>query len=289
MFKGLTIPEGKVVKIEVGGKVLWQIVEEPVVPDEPTPAATQYLYGRAAADGETPDVVIDGVGYKGAVLPKLPEWDEEAYPYAVMDSYGTEYRLYCLDRPLTEGFTNYFIHTKANCVVYYATATEWVFKESGTGDSISGSIVTFGSALWANHDISPIPISDPIPVYNGLVAYSYNGTVLPELPEVEGYPYKYALYHKYSVYRYEVIYGAEPITAQKDVGGYGACIISGSGYARKLYYLKDGVWYENDSYFSIAYKGDTGFQWTNHDILYELSTDVFLAKSSDPVPVYEKE
>ena len=41
-----------------------------------------FLYGRVAKDGETPTHTINGVGYVGAVLPKVPEWDKKKYPHA---------------------------------------------------------------------------------------------------------------------------------------------------------------------------------------------------------------
>lgn len=43
-----------------------------------------YLYGHVAKEGETPTHTINGVDYVGVVLPKLPEYDEEAYQYEVI-------------------------------------------------------------------------------------------------------------------------------------------------------------------------------------------------------------
>jgi hypothetical protein len=40
-----------------------------------------YLYGHVAKEGETPTHTINGVGYVGAVLPKLTDRDKEKYPY----------------------------------------------------------------------------------------------------------------------------------------------------------------------------------------------------------------
>ena len=49
-----------------------------------------YFYGHIAKEGETATHTIDGVGYVGVVLPKLPEWDKEAYPYAVILYYSAK-------------------------------------------------------------------------------------------------------------------------------------------------------------------------------------------------------
>lgn len=113
--------------------------------------------------------------------------------------------------------------------------------------------------------------------------FLYNGVQLPELPEVEGYPYKYLYYETYPEKRYEVAYKATPFLGYSDVVGYGAAV--GLGTSCQGYILLDGAWWKTNYLSAYMYKGDLSFQWTNHDILYKDSTEVYLAKSPDPVPV----
>ena len=104
----------------------------------------------------------DGLlAYSGIILPKLPDWDKDAYPYAVILEDGGEYRLYCVDVPFSYGLFQCFIRPSANRIVYCAASTNWVHRESGTSESA----VFFDKALWSNTDISPIHVYKPIPVY----------------------------------------------------------------------------------------------------------------------------
>lgn len=116
--------------------------------------------------------------------------------------------------------------------------------------------------------------------------FLYNGVQLPELPEVEGFPYKYAYYHKLNCNQYEVVCSAEPLVANTDVGGYGNCVIAMlMNDKAKLYYLTGGTWSKSGLGYKPIYKGDVSFQWTNYDIFFTGGTDIYLAKSPDPVSV----
>lgn len=52
---------------------------------EPSGEPVGYLYGHVAQEGEFISIIINGVDYAGAVLPKLPEWDMERYPFVTID------------------------------------------------------------------------------------------------------------------------------------------------------------------------------------------------------------
>lgn len=123
-----------------------------------------------------PDVTIDGVGYVGAVLPALPEWDKETYPYAVISvNSPIEYELKVLssnDWQKVEGVELFY---NAGGYQIYATSKlvsstsygVWTYKSEGEGVYLSASSV----AVWSNHDIMNedgslfLSASVPVPVY----------------------------------------------------------------------------------------------------------------------------
>ena len=169
---------------------------------------TTFLSGLAMGLIGKGNPTFEGSGkmlYNGVALPNVysvytPQL-QKSHPYAVMLEHAAvpECRLYLVDQPFIKGFTSYIIPAEANRIVYYATAIRWEYKESGTGDT-----VYFGNALWANTDISPIPVLDPIPVEDAFtkgyhvgatlrrkrvlpVAYLYNGVRLPKLPDANQY------------------------------------------------------------------------------------------------------
>ena len=150
------------------------------VPDEPV-EPIGYLYGRVAEDGETDTITIDGVRYVGMVLPKLPKWDTEKYPYAwirsVEYSDGTvKYYLRVFSEPLVyryDGFLNkkYVIYNPGSGILFDHKNDEWV--QFGTECEL-GNYFPVDSFLdsWVNHDVISDEddsvyqyATDPIPVY----------------------------------------------------------------------------------------------------------------------------
>lgn len=117
-------------------------------------------------------------------------------------------------------------------------------------------------------------------------AYSYNGTVLPPLPEVEGMPYA-LICHGLSKDYWFVYLGAEafPYTASV-LGSSIAC--DGDTYYR----LVDGEWgYRATTTNSINIIGmdgvrETDIIWANHDLINSSDGSVYLA-ATEPIPVYE--
>ena len=114
-------------------------------------------------------------------------------------------------------------------------------------------------------------------------AYSYNGTVLPKLPErdKEKYPYAYVV-HGSSVYK--VRYCSVPLVALNL-----SQILSNTfetlGEYEIDYTLENGEWVDEN------YAGGCSAVWSNTDIYYDDSlSDVggtLAMAASDPVPVYE--
>lgn len=113
---------------------------------------------------------IVAYSYNGTVLPKLPEWDREMYPYAVIVKYqyAPNWRfLFFSALPLEQNGNNFTV--PADYIRYeiqdITTGTEWVYV--GTGETYGGT----GWAMWANTDILKadgtlyLSASEPIPVY----------------------------------------------------------------------------------------------------------------------------
>lgn len=120
--------------------------------------------------------------YNGVVLPKLPEWDKEAYPYAFIGSYdfldlGGFYHAFMMKTPLYayevtdsgEIFSDYHDDMSPDALAYELINGEWV--ENGRPDFLFS--LSF-SMIWANYDVVLVDsttvvlaASNPIPVYGG--------------------------------------------------------------------------------------------------------------------------
>lgn len=118
------------------------------------------------------------------------------------------------------------------------------------------------------------------------IAYSYNGVVLPGLPETEGFAkaYIYRLGAANAV-RHYVCFLNEPYYAYNVTGEY--CIGYRNGDVKFSKYPSGTEWtnktvYENEG---LSSEMDNDLVWANFDILNEDGT-VFL-EASEPVPVYE--
>jgi hypothetical protein len=257
---------------------------------------------------ETPTAYIGDVGYVGAVLPPLPEWDKEQYAYAVICKYlnvlGSVigYDIVVSNRPLfmTKGEsphlwqpsgTNSSITMSAKLyldrTVDDTPPGEWG-KWGSPYDSYGPGARWWDEPIWANYDVelcdgflhpmgeTALSASEPIPVE--LVGYSYNGTVLPELPEWDKETYPYAWIRPYAFGRllsiqkdvsYAVVEGYENIEYPEDT---------------KFYWTgNSGEWivdrYDRDNMIT------RGAIWANFDILSTTGAVTLLA--SNPIPVYE--
>jgi hypothetical protein len=124
-----------------------------------------YLYGHVAKEGETPTHTINGVGYVGEVMPKLPEWDEETYRNACIGKAagGSQFALSMSQSPCVYNGTAVVVASPRLFCMY--NKGEWRAIASGSGN------MSLGSVIWANHDIlnedgtTYLAASDPVPVY----------------------------------------------------------------------------------------------------------------------------
>ena len=143
-----------------------------------------YLYGHKAKDGETPTHTINGVGYVGKILPKLPEYPDEAYKHKFIKCQGNSIRAYVTDVELKFRIDN----SGAEMLVWemndsgaYKTFKE-IYAQLKTSQGIVDApewrnlgsttyISHFDSLLWSNYDILDesrtliLEASDPIPIY----------------------------------------------------------------------------------------------------------------------------
>lgn len=126
---------------------------------------------------ENADITIDGVGYVGAVLPKLPEWDKTAYPYAAIE-YDT---LYVLANEVTQtngyfGGTRTFKAPFMKSSLIVSDTISWGEFEVGESDKTASL-----GFVWANHNVldnegatyfeesTPVPVSLPLTIFEGEV------------------------------------------------------------------------------------------------------------------------
>ena len=144
-----------------------------------------YLYGHVAKEGETPTHTINGVDYVGAVLPKLPEWDRQKYPYAYIYyssifGYSLFYSGAQLYAEYHEGKGRYRI---TSCGVPVAARQWWYQNERWDHLSqIDTWLIDYvGTTIWSNADMYLVvtdesgnqtltdtvylPESEPVPVY----------------------------------------------------------------------------------------------------------------------------
>lgn len=106
-----------------------------------------YFYGHIAKEGETATRTIDGVGYVGEVLPKLPEWDKEAYPYACIGYLNTSVSsLFVCQQP--------FEHIGKTTVAHIPSEATFVENGQWAYWRIMGAVMYFSrGVIWTSHDI----------------------------------------------------------------------------------------------------------------------------------------
>jgi hypothetical protein len=136
----------------------------PLPQGEKEPVA--YLYGHVATEGETPTHTINGVGYVGVVLPKLPTSDCEYAVIAVNDS-GV-YSVF-FSSAVSSINSVYLVFSNRDTYYRYAFVDGgWTYRDTNTGP-----VAVQVSPIWANYDVryggsgAPIVVakSDPVPVY----------------------------------------------------------------------------------------------------------------------------
>lgn len=230
----------------------------------------------------------------GVEVPVFPEWDKEKYPYAMLTSnaYGDVCGLYLFvatepiylvssyitmvrlrnggeyiksEININEGDNSWTVGTPTNC-----TAT----------DNIESFSQASFNVIWANTDVLwndgtvCLEDSEITPVYREVAKCSYNGTVLPALPEWDKEAYPYAVICPFYDAGYVMACYSEPIS----VGGitYVPHIRCSTGDAMNIWV---GPMTTSRSDYD---PGDA--IWSNYDIMK--NGTVYL-KASDPIPVNE--
>ena len=264
--------------------------------------------------------------YNGVELPQLPEWDNVAYPYALIYRHieSGNYYLRCGEQAFVDRThaTVPNIYQSGKSVWYSNDGSAWKYGDSDVaGDTISP---TYNNIIWTNHNILStkdssvyLAASDPIPVTSSPapdptsmlmgwlvgraiagqrgkkaepsepIAYLYNGVQLPKLPEWDKEKYPYA-YITASTSPRRLILTA---TNKKVMRTNGTCSVTATNpydsYA--VYELTDGEW------VSGTYNGSFIAVWCSEDLYYSSvlsdDTDSDLAgtlylAASEPVPVY---
>ena len=112
--------------------------------------------------------------------------------------------------------------------------------------------------------------------------YSYNGVVLPKLPEWDKTTYPYAFIVNHSTKGYMLVIQDVAETTNK-AGNVAVLIDSPIQYA-----VVDGAWKE-----SSLYSTSVPIVWSNHDVYYKTDDDygdlsgALYMSASAPIPVYE--
>lgn len=256
-------------------------------------SASLYLYGTQSDSGTIGLRSGESVTlYDGAVLPALPEWDRETYPYALIKD-GTY--LYAFSSYSYNYSDGPFITANAPKKVWELENAEWVELTNYVNTSVAGNAY-FSNLVWSNLDILNedgtvyLAASDPVPV-TGLVGYSYNGIVLPALPErdKETYPYAALFYNKLNR-SYLLVCLQE--TAFYFEGRSGYIFFGGQSDGVTVPAISTTV--ADDQWNAFTYISNANVPvidssaaktiWSNFDMVYN---DTLYLAASDPVPVYE--
>ena len=231
--------------------------------------------------------------YNGVRLPKLPEWDREKYPYAVITKIGDEPDTYsyCViadASPIVVKTNGELYKWKYNKRYDYdlSTGLAWIDRSTSL-DADKGRII------WANEDVAYengniyMTKSEPEPVYTAAPKtqlMSFNGVRLPALPYIDTEAYPYVIIGRESSgdnYRLEAMGDKVYISSSGMVWRYEyGDILSTNAYM-------DGVGWSYLHKYSddLLYSTIVEVAWANFDVLNE-DGSVYLA-ASEPVPVYE--
>lgn len=253
--------------------------------------------------------------YNGVELPALPDYDVSAYPYAVINrTDGGDYQLYLSPKSCVAQYNGvyHYVTASASCVGcwYILSTSGWMYVNTCNG----GSSYSWGAhVFWSNHDIlyngevflaasDPVdpnaPTADPArrlkSLINGLlcglvtpgrlgrtpVAYSYNGVVLPKLPEWDREKYPYAVISAVGLVSFMVS------SSQRYIDDDGKYLHSAADNSWIMWRLENNEWVLHNSGTSTAGSTSGSYPtWSNYDIANADGT-IYLA-DSEPVPVYE--
>ena len=245
--------------------------------------------------------------YNGVELPELPEWDKEAYPYAIVNdvtAWGIDGVTYAFvvsrDAAIpTSDVGCVFSNNRENPTSVSASYSTYTFLLSadGTtwegGEANSGSGGTLVTPIWTNIDILNsggsvwLAASTPVPVgANGDGMALYNGVMLPKLPDWDKVKYPHALITEQHGITTLLCTSVELIYYEED--GMGAVTNLACSYYS--YIIQDGEWIYGNSYdsapemsWALEY-----VPWSNYDIFQVDAsgiTDTVYLSASDPIPL----
>lgn len=307
-----------------------------------TPVSSLYLYGTPSTSGNIGLRVGESVTYyDGAVLPNVygvytPE-QQDKYPHLVLrfakgytDSWNNvtkpdRYELTAAVPLQMDDLKYAFAKKEYQVGLGFTPVIRWECNSPSYGEWVyyqevnASSVADLEDIMWTNDDIYYIDdhpdtsmagmlavakSPDPIPV-SGIVGYSYNGTVLPELSD-EGYPYMLMQYIESNTADSTPIatmFLLDAPCVRKATVPFN-CTMTGSykvyKWAREqttidewagLLGLVEGMtaneWCfdRENSGENISFASGTSFTWANFDVMKTDGT-VYLS-GTDPIPVYE--
>ena len=262
--------------------------------------------------------------YNGELCPAPPaDWDRAKYQYALsyISNESELYTIFCFyvaEVPFdvqqiavqSTGKTRYSVKVSSDCRIttwtrFYSPNVQTPWDASLTDFKATKdyeiNITTEAGVMWANHDIRirddgslHIAASEPVP------AWSYNGVVLPALPEWDKEKYQYAFMYIgvaddniyfAGLYFAEVPFDATDFEDKKDLIAVSSncltewwiCFPRGAeGVSWRLRASNQSA-YQNSPYFSSP---NADALWANHDIRRRDDGTLVVA-ASEPVPVYE--
>ena len=107
-------------------------------------------------------------------MPKLPEWDKEAYPYAHINNPMKDYYFLIVGSEPVYDYGSYLTYEKSAYAIRWDTEGDaWdniAYQDKDAGDTAGSS--GKGNLLWSNYDIwnkgrtgIRMAASEPVPVY----------------------------------------------------------------------------------------------------------------------------
>lgn len=226
--------------------------------------------------------------YGGIHLPELTVWDKAAYPHAAILAWEGKYYL-------TVSKSAFYKLSTLSCGAVVSTDGEAVsYKETDGAWVACNTATVTGMPVWAAGTTSDsYKQGKIIQMYDVDGLKSYNGMVLPGLPDYDSSAYPYATmwvdpYFKVSLWLTNKPQKFNPTTGALAVGGTHNYLFSKSyddGYA------VDFEWRDlsgkNNSSLVTAYFNNWDFiVWANYDIKNSQTGAVWL-ESSEPVPLSE--
>ena len=265
---------------------------------EDDPEASMYLYGTPSESGNIGLRSGDSVSYyDGMVTPPIDTVYtsklKAEYPYAVMirqkwsGALGAHdsVSVICAKSQFKANADGYLASLYGQSIVvfeinYLNGETDWS-EPVVDGD---GDYYFTAEIMWGNHDILNanggvfLAKSAPIPVYTGVVAYSYNGIIRPPKPEYDETVYPYAFYDNIA----NNYFACKSVSFGVDADGTRKKLILGE---HKMYPYAFAKW-ANPMTDPDGMVWFSFIKWADFDVLNPTDNTVYLA-ASEPIPVYE--